>query len=241
MKHQYSGVLTTIIASILACGCATGVQRTVGDPLEPMNRTIYSFNGKLDAYVAKPTATAYRKILPSPVRTAFRDFFSNLDDIGNFANDALQLKPTDATEDLMRFALNSTLGIAGFIDFATPAGVPKHHQDFGLTLAHYGVPIGPYLVLPLFGPSSVRDVSNVAVEGMLTPFAALPFAAQTSIAGAHFVSERADLLSATDLVSQASLDEYSFVRDFYLRRRRALSSKPGDVEKLPVYTDLPAR
>ncbi len=237
MNYRYSSALATLAASILLCGCATGSQHTAGDPLEPMNRTIYSFNGKLDKYVAKPTATAYQKVVPSPVRTAFRNFFSNLGDIGNFANDTLQLKPTDATEDLMRFAFNSTFGLAGFIDFATPAGLPKHHQDFGLTLAHYGVPIGPYLVLPLFGPSSVRDVSNVAVASVLNPFAAAPLAVQASVSGVHFVSERADLLSATDLLSSAALDEYSFTRDLYLRRSKALSSKPGDVEKLPVYTE----
>jgi phospholipid-binding lipoprotein MlaA len=239
MNYRCGSALATIAASILLCGCATGSQRTAGDPLEPMNRTIYSFNGKLDKYVAKPTATAYQKVVPSPVRTAFRNFFSNLGDIGNFANDTLQLKPTDATEDLMRFAFNSTLGIAGFIDFATPAGLPKHHQDFGLTLAHYGVPIGPYLVLPLFGPSSVRDVSNVAVSSVLNPFSAAPFAVQASVTGVHFVSDRADLLSASNLLSQAALDEYSFTRDLYLRRRKALSSpKPDDAEKLPVYTDV---
>jgi phospholipid-binding lipoprotein MlaA len=195
--------------------------------------------------MANSTPTLLSRQLPrikrwcqGPARTAVRNFFSNLGDIDNVANDVLQLKATDATEDAMRFAFNSTIGIAGFIDFATPAGLPKHHQDFGLTLAHYGVPIGPYLVVPLFGPSSVRDVSNLAVESVLDPFSAAPLAVEASVIVMHFVSERADLLSTTDLLAQVSLDEYSFTRNLYLQRRRALSSKPGDAEKLPAFTDV---
>jgi len=240
MKHPYGSLIALFSASILLCGCAAGPQRSAGDPLEPMNRTFFSLNGKIDKYVAKPTATAYVKVLPSPVRTAFRNFFSNVGDISTFANDTLQLKPTAATQDLMRFALNTTFGIAGLIDFATPAGLPKHHEDLGLTLARYGVPIGPYLVLPLFGPSSVRDVSTVAVGIALNPFAAAPFAAQAAIKGVDFVSRRADALGAGDLLSQVSLDEYLSVRQLYLSRRRAASSKKGDTEKPPVYTDVPA-
>jgi len=172
MKSRDLHACALIAATLLLCGCATRPERTAGDPFEPMNRAIYSFNDKLDKYVARPTATAYQKVTPAPMQTGVRNFFSNLGDIGNFANDALQLKVTDATEDAVRFAFNSTLGIGGLIDWATPAGLPRHHQDFGLTLARYGVPIGPYLVLPVFGPSSVRDVSDVPVNGLLNPFSA---------------------------------------------------------------------
>jgi phospholipid-binding lipoprotein MlaA len=235
MKNGDASGLALIAAALLLCGCATGPGRTAGDPLEPMNRAIYSFNGKLDTYVAKPAATAYRKVTPTPVQTAVRNFFSNLGDIGNFANDTLQLKATDATEDAVRFAFNSTLGIGGLIDWATPAGLPKHHQDFGLTLAHYGVPIGPYLVVPLFGPSSVRDVTDVAVDSLLNPFGAAPIAVQASVAGTRFVSARADLLSASDMLSRAAIDEYSFTRAVYLQRRRTLSSNSGDGDALPDY------
>src|SRR5258707_5418670 len=235
MKSRDLNAVALAATVLLSSGCATGPGRTAGDPLEPMNRTIYSFNDKVDTYVAKPTAKAYQKVMPSPVQTAVRNFFSNLGDIGNFANDLLQLKATDASEDVVRFAFNSTLGIGGLIDWATPAGLPKHHQDFGLTLAHYGVPIGPYLVVPLFGPSSVRDVSNIPVNGLLSPFGAAPFAVQASVTGVHFVSDRADLLNASDLLSQAAIDEYSFTRSVYLQRRRTLSAKSGDVDTLPDY------
>jgi hypothetical protein len=110
-------------------GCATGPGRTPGDPLEPMNRAIFSFNEGLDKYVARPAAVGYTKVTPSPVRAAVSNFFSNIGDIGNFANDLLQLKITDATEDLVRFAFNSAFGIGGLIDWASPAGLPKPHQD----------------------------------------------------------------------------------------------------------------
>jgi phospholipid-binding lipoprotein MlaA len=239
-KRDLSG-LASVATALVLCGCATGSGRTTGDPLEPMNRAVYSFNDKLDTYVARPVATAYQKVTPTPVQTAVRNFFSNLGDIGNFANDLLQLKLTDATEDVMRFAFNSTLGIGGLIDWATPAGLPKHHQDFGLTLAHYGVPVGPYLVVPLFGPSSVRDVSDIAVGGLLNPFGATSFAVQASVDGTRIVSKRADLLGASDLLSQAALDQYSFVRDVYLQRRRELSSKPADAGALPDYSGTASR
>jgi phospholipid-binding lipoprotein MlaA len=200
---------TLAVASLLG-GCATAAHRSAGDPLEPMNRTIYAVNGKIDTYVAKPVASTYQKIAPAPVRTGVNNFFANLKDINNFANDALQLKPRDSSEDVLRFALNSTFGLAGLIDWATPAGIPKHHQDFGLTLAHYGVPSGPYLVVPLFGPSDMRDVTDLAAS------------------------------STTDLLSQAALDEYSFTRTLYLGRRQALISGHSAGETPPRYSDAPA-
>lgn len=239
MKDRDVNGRALIVATLLLCGCATGPARTAGDPFEPMNRVIFSFNDKLDRYVAKPAATAYKKVTPTPVQTAVRNFFSNLGDIGNFANDLLQVHVTDATEDAVRFAFNTTFGIGGLIDWATPAGLPKHHQDFGLTLAHYRVPIGPYLVVPVFGPSSVRDVSSFAVDGLLNPLGAAPLATQLPVAAAHVVSSRADLLDASDLLSQAALDKYSFTRDVYLQRRRALSSSASANDKLPDYGSSP--
>jgi phospholipid-binding lipoprotein MlaA len=230
---------TLAVASLLG-GCATAAHRSAGDPLEPMNRTIYAVNGKIDTYVAKPVASTYQKIAPAPVRTGVNNFFANLKDINNFANDALQLKPRDSSEDVLRFALNSTFGLAGLIDWATPAGIPKHHQDFGLTLAHYGVPSGPYLVVPLFGPSDMRDVTDLAASSLLNPFAAAPTAVQASLAGVHVVSERANLLGTTDLLSQAALDEYSFTRTLYLGRRQALISGHSAGETPPRYSDAPA-
>ena len=162
MSLAIAGVLTT-------AGCATGPDRNPKDPLEPMNRKIFTFNDTLDTYVAKPVAQFYVDYTPSPFRTAVSNFFSNLGDFSNFANNLLQLKITDATQDLMRIAMNSVFGIGGLIDIASPAGLPKHHQDFGLTLGHYGMPSGPYLVLPLLGPSSVRDSTTWLVDWRVNP------------------------------------------------------------------------
>jgi phospholipid-binding lipoprotein MlaA len=225
-----------IAAAFALSGCATGPDRKPNDPLEPMNRQIFKFNDAADKYVAHPIATGYVKVTPSPLRTAISSFFSNIGDIGNFANNLLQLKITDATEDLMRFAFNTTFGIGGLIDWATLAGLPKHNQDFGLTLGHYGVPSGPYLVLPLLGPSSVRDATNWIASYPLNPGTYLDTAASVALFGVHFVSARADLLGATDILSQAALDKYAFVRDAYTQRRQYLLTGAAGAA-LPDYGD----
>src|SRR6185312_15858653 len=121
-----------LAAAALLAGCASPDQRTAGDPLEPMNRAIFKVNDTIDRTIAVPIAKGYQKVTPHPLRTAISNFFSNLGDLNNFANALLQLKITDATEDLMRFAMNTTFGLGGLIDFATQARLPKHHQDFGL-------------------------------------------------------------------------------------------------------------
>ncbi|CAB3808041.1 hypothetical protein LMG28688_06687 [Paraburkholderia caffeinitolerans] len=210
------------LALLLTSGCATGPNRKPGDPFEPANRAIFTFNDKLDTYIAQPIAKGYQKVTPKPVRQAITNFFSNLGDASNFANNLLQLKITDATEDLMRLAINSTFGLGGLIDFATLAGLPKHHQDFGLTLGHYGVPAGPYLVLPLFGPSDVRDGIGMGVDVKFNIINYFQPAVRNPFYLMQFVSARADLLGATDLLKQAALDPYSFVRDAYSQQRQSL-------------------
>lgn len=221
-------------AIVVTCGCATGPNRKAEDPLEPMNRAVFSFNDYLDKYIAHPAAAGYQKVTPAPVRTAVRNVFSNVGDIGNLANDLLQLKVTDATEDLVRFAFNSTFGIGGLIDWATAAGLPKHHQDFGLTLGHYGVPAGPYLVLPLFGPSSIRDATIWIAAYPTAPTSYISWEYGVPLFSLQFVSERADMLGATDILSQAALDRYAFVRDAYRQRREYLLR--GGNSALPDYS-----
>lgn len=231
---RVAGALMTVAAITGVAGCATGPDRKASDPLEPMNRAVFSFNEGLDRHVAKPVATGYTKVTPEPLRTAIGNFFSNLGDIGNFANNLLQFKLTAATEDLMRFAFNSTFGLGGLLDWATTAGLPKHHEDFGLTLGHYGVPAGPYLVLPLFGPSSVRDASGWIVASTLTPTTYLAVEAGAPLFGLNVVSTRTEMQSATDLLDQAALDKYSFVRDGYIQRRAYLLN---DGKALPSYEE----
>ncbi|PQV45648.1 VacJ family lipoprotein [Paraburkholderia sp. BL21I4N1] len=227
-----------LAATGLISGCATGPDRKPGDPFEPVNRVVFKFNDGLDTYVARPIAQGYQKVTPQPLRTAVSNFFSNLGDLSNAANALLQLKITDATEDLVRFAFNSTFGLGGLLDWATPAGLPKHHQDFGLTLGHWGVPSGPYLVLPLFGPSTVRDSMGLVVDVKFNPLNYMEPALRNPLYILQFVSVRSDLLGATDLLQQAALDKYSFVRDAYTQQRKArLRGTSDNAAPLPNYDD----
>jgi phospholipid-binding lipoprotein MlaA len=203
-----------------------------------MNRAIFKVNDTIDRTVAVPIAKGYQKVTPHPLRTAISNFFSNLGDLNNVANELLQLKITDATQDLIRFAMNTTFGIGGLIDFASQARLPKHHQDFGLTLGRWGIPSGPYLVLPIFGPSSFRDGVGLAVDTRFSPLIYAPNDSRRPLYGLQFVSARSDMLGATNILEQAALDKYSFVRDAYTQQRRAAlgadSSKPP---ALPNYGD----
>jgi phospholipid-binding lipoprotein MlaA len=227
-----------LVATGLISGCATGPDRKPGDPFEPVNRVVFNFNDGVDRYVAVPVAKGYQKVTPQPLRTAVSNFFSNLGDLSNAANALLQLKFTDATEDIMRFAFNSVFGIGGLLDWATPAGLPKHHQDFGLTLGHWGIPSGPYLVLPLFGPSTVRDSMGLIVDVKFNPLNYMEPAVRNPLYVLQFVSVRSDLLGATDLLQQAALDKYSFVRDAYTQQRRArLRGASDNAAPLPDYDD----
>ncbi|CAB3797474.1 hypothetical protein LMG28614_04579 [Paraburkholderia ultramafica] len=227
-----------LVATGLISGCATGPDRKPGDPFEPMNRVVFNFNDGVDRYVAAPVAKGYQKVTPQPLRTAVSNFFSNLGDLNNAANALLQLKFTDATEDIMRFALNSVFGLGGLLDWATPAGLPKHHQDFGLTLGHWGIPSGPFLVLPLFGPSTVRDSMGLIVDVKFNPLNYIEPAVRNPLYILQFVSVRSDLLGATDLLQQAALDKYSFVRDAYTQQRRArLRGTSDNTAPPPNYED----
>jgi phospholipid-binding lipoprotein MlaA len=214
-----------VAAALVLAGCATVKTPTRGDPLEGLNRTVFTLNDKVDQYALKPVAQAYVRTLPEPVRDSVTNFFSNIGDVYTAANDLLQLKITDGVEDVMRVAINTVFGVGGLFDVATLARLPKHTADFGLTLAHYGVPPGPYLVLPLLGPSTVRDTAGMLVEfeGDLTTLVQ-PIWVRTTLYGVRIVSVRASLLGAGDLLAGAALDKYSFVRDAYLQRRQYLIS-----------------
>ncbi|EEA03559.1 VacJ family lipoprotein [Burkholderia sp. H160] len=236
MKLRNAALALT--AASLISGCATAPDRKPGDPFEPVNRVIFNFNDGVDRYIATPVAKGYQKVTPQPLRTAVSNFFSNLGDLTNAANALLQLKVTDATEDIMRFAFNSVFGIGGLLDWATPAGLPKHNQDFGLTLGHWGIPSGPYLVLPLFGPSTVRDGLGRVVDVKFNPLNYIEPATRNPLYVLQFVSTRSDLLGATTLLEQAALDKYSFVRDAYLQQRQArLRGTSTAPPPLPEYDD----
>ncbi|GAB3436761.1 MlaA family lipoprotein [Massilia solisilvae] len=232
-KNRSAGALA--MAGLLAIGgCATGPDRNPQDPLEPLNRATYRFNDALDRAVAKPVAKGYNKVVPQPVRTAVDNFFANLGDVTVMFNDFLQLRISDGMQDLARVAVNTTFGILGTIDIATPAGIERHDQDFGLTLAHYGMPSGPYLVLPLFGPSTFRDAAGFGVDQYMAPVNQTEPATRNTLWGVDFISTRARYLNATNLLEEAALDKYLFTRDAWLGHRRA-QERGGQEQELPEY------
>jgi phospholipid-binding lipoprotein MlaA len=207
--------------SLSLVACASGPTANPKDPLEPMNRSISRFNDTVDDYVLKPVSTTYRDATPELVQKGVRNFFNNLSDLWSTVNNGLQLKGRDTAESLMRFVVNTTVGIYGVFDVATPIGLQRHPEDLGQTLGHWGVPDGPYLVLPFFGPSTLRDTAAWPADTAMDPVRQhddVPV--RNSAIGLRTVQKRADLLKATELLGEASLDKYSFTRDAYLQLRR---------------------
>ena len=207
----------------LLTGCASGPNANPQDPLEPLNRTVYRFNEGVDKAVLKPVATAYQDAVPSPVRTGVHNFFGNWRDLWSAVNAALQLKPQAAVENFMRFNVNTFLGFGGVLDIATEMQIPKTTLDFGHTLGRWGVPAGPYVVLPLLGPSSVRDTAGLVVDqqGDWVSEGVDHTRTRNSLQAVRVVDTRANLLRATDMLDEIALDKYSFVRDSYLQRRQS--------------------
>jgi len=203
------------------------------DPFESYNRSMYEFNDRVDRYVLKPVAKGYDAITPGPVQKGINNFFSNLDDAVVIINDLFQLKFAQFASDTGRFLINSTLGLGGFIDWATDLGLPKHNEDFGQTLGYWGVPDGPYFVLPIIGPSTIRDTSgfiadsaeldpiwNEIEEGYLAPHRDTDVA--WSLTAVKAIDLRASLLKAEKILDEAALDKYIFIREAYLQRRNNL-------------------
>lgn len=212
--------LLLLCAAVFLGGCATGPDANPRDPLEPLNRGIYQFNDAVDTGVIKPVAEAYVEVTPSLVRTGVRNFFGNLADLWSFVNAGLQARPQEAVENLARFNVNTLLGFGGVLDIASEMGIRRTRLDFGQTLGRWGVPSGPYLVLPLLGPSTVRDTTGIVVESSGDPTEVFgDNATRNSLLGLRIVDTRAGLLRATGLLDQAALDKYSFTRDLYLQRR----------------------
>ena len=230
-------VLNAVLVAMaaLSAGCATGPNANPKDPLEPMNRSVTKFNDVLDDNVLKPVATGYRDYTPQLLQTGVSNFFRNVSDLFSTVNNGFQLKGRDTAESLMRVVVNTTIGIYGIFDVATPIGLQRHPEDFGQTLGYWGVPDGPYLVLPVFGPSTVRDASMLPVELSLDPVGQHDVASERNAAlVVRIVDKRASLLQTTGLLSGAAIDKYSFTRDGYLqfRRNQVFDGNPPDDEQL---------
>jgi len=213
-----------LLLAAACAGCATGPNKQ--DPFEPMNRKVHAFNQSLDSAILKPVAKGYVKVVPGIARTGITNFYRNLGVIVTTLNDALQLKFEKVPLDLMRFSTNLVFGLGGLLDVATDMRIPYHKEDFGQTLAHWGVGSGAYLVLPFFGPSTVRDGLALPVDIYVSPAYDVATDGDPGLRWGliilYAINTRANLLEAEKFMRQASLDEYTFLRDVYLQRREYL-------------------
>ena len=208
-----------ILTAAALTACATN---NPADPLEPMNRGIYRFNSTVDKAVIKPVARGYKAVVPTVGRIMISNFFSNLDDINVTINDLLQLKLVQGFSDGMRFFVNSTLGVFGLIDVASAGDLKKHHEDFGQTLGYWGVGNGPYLVLPILGPSTLRDGVGDYIDSVPSPlFQIKHIPTRNQVYLTQKINRRSELLDQETVLDEAMIDPYEFIRDAYLMRRQS--------------------
>ena len=211
-----------LLASLMALqGCATVKTADARDPWESMNRSVYQFNDLVDTVAIKPVTELYVKVLPGFVRKGVSNFLGNLGDVWSMANSALQFKGQATAETFMRINVNTFLGLGGLLDVATEMGLEKRKEDFGQTLGYWGVKPGPYLVLPLLGPSTLRDTLALPLD--MRGDASQQFSDQASrntLTVTRVLDIRSGLLQTVDVVKAASLDPYTFVRDGFLQKRR---------------------
>jgi len=210
------------VGALVLCACAgAGAEENAHDPYEGFNRAMFQVNEVVDTYVAKPVAKAYDSAAPLPVKAGVGNVFSNAGDLWTGVNNALQGKFSDAGTDLTRLVVNSTVGILGLFDVASELGLDKHDEDFGQTLATWGVGDGGYVFLPVIGPRTLRDTAGWGVDITVDPVSDIrPVAARNSLVGLRFVDIRASLLPSDKVVEEAALDKYAYIRDAYLQRRR---------------------
>ena len=229
-----SRTVVFLILYLLLGGCATTGSGDPRDPFEGFNRGVYSFNQAMDTAVFDPLGKVYQAIPPDIVDKGVTNFFSNLNDIAVVVNDILQFKINQALSDTTRFIFNSTIGLLGFFDVSSHIDLPKHNEDFGQTLATWGIGSGPFLMVPFFGPATIRDATGFVVDrGVLSPiFYIDDDALQASLLSLNYIDFKADLLSAKKLVSDAALDEYEFIKNAYFDKRENLIND-RDTAKFP--------
>lgn len=238
IKICLNALLLAVFFCVLA-GCASGPRSDSRDPWEPVNRKIWDFNEAVDQAVLKPVASTYKEVVPPVIRKGVNNFFSNLGDAWSFVNNVLQLKPLGAVESLTRFNVNTILGMGGLFDVASEMNIDRHKEDFGQTLGRWGVKSGPYLVLPLLGPSTLRDTAAMALNSVGDPVVHLrDVPIRNSMYVARAIDTRARYLGATNVLEEAALDRYTFARDVFLQiRRRDVEKEDGQFEST---SDSPA-
>ena len=216
-RRLFKGLLLALLI-----GSVSNVVLANDDPLEGLNRKVFAFNDFMDRYLLKPVAQGYDWVTPKPVDDGVSNVFDNLGEIRNFLNDVLQLKLGRASTDVGRFLVNSTLGVAGIFDVATSMGLERNEEDFGQTMARWHVGSGPYIVLPLFGPSTLRDAIGRIPDSYSVPQRYIDHVpTRNTVYGVDLVDTRSDLLDVEKLIQG---DRYTFIRDVYLQRRDFLIS-----------------
>lgn len=233
------------LAAISLTGCATHAKNPA-DPFEPFNRSMYTFNDTVDKAIAKPVAQGYNKVMPEVGKSMVTNFFSNLDDVIVTGNDLLQFKFVQAFSDGMRFLVNSTVGVGGLIDVASMR-LEKHNEDFGQTLGYWGMKTGPYIVLPLMGPTTFRDGIGMYVDSRPSKLRRIShMRTRNQMYLTKLVNRRAQLLGDENVMDGAIIDRYDFLRDAYLQRRESLvydgnpPHDPLEDESSDIEVDTPA-
>lgn len=207
-----------LVSAVLLAGCAHLPADEPSDPLEPVNRGIFKFNRGADRYVLRPVAKTYRNYVPAEIRSGTHNFLDNLFYPTVIVNDLLQAKFAQGGKDLGRFVLNTTVGIVGIMDVATPLGLPRNNEDFGQTLGRWGVGEGWYLMLPLLGPSTNRDLVGRAGDYFTSPTTYADTYPSLAVTATDVIDSRAGLLDADRLLDE-QIDPYVFIRTVYLERR----------------------
>lgn len=219
MSAFMRGFLLTLVILLQACATVANPDRR--DPLESMNRSISGFNDRLDTALVKPVATVYRDVTPSWFRAGVGNFFNNIEDVWSTVNNVLQGRGEYAVDSAKRVVVNTTVGLLGTFDIASKMDIDKHPTNFGLTLGRWGLGTGPYVVLPLLGPTTLRGIAGMPVDrqGNLITYVD-DEGTRTGATALNLINLRATYLQAGDVVDGAALDKYSFVRDAYLQRER---------------------
>jgi phospholipid-binding lipoprotein MlaA len=240
------GIIIVAVIGVVSLQPSYAQSEEIYDPLEDVNRGIFWFNDKLDVNVLEPVAKGYKEYVPSFMRTGINNFFSNLRYPSYLVSDILQGKITQAGEHTGRFLINSTIGLAGFLDIAKDVGLPDHQEDFGIMLAYHGVPAGPYLMLPLLGPSNVRDGVGLIVDGFLDPIGWVGYSGLSnstkliiaaSALGIRTIHTRAGLIQAIETGKESSVDYYLFVQSAYYQFRNGLvydGMVPDELDEEPA-------
>lgn len=227
------GLLVVVLA---LQACATVANPDPRDPMESWNRGVFGFNDTVDAAVVKPVAKTYKEVVPNVLRTGVGNFFSNLDDLWSGVNNALQLRGRDTADSFGRFLINTTWGLGGLLDIASEMGMERHTANFGLTLGRWGVGSGPFVVIPFWGSSTLRDTGALVFDikgNVVNRIDDVP--RRDILTLVNLIDTRATYLKAGEVVEEAALDKYSFTRDAFLQRRRnqVYDGNPPEEEEAP--------